>query len=88
MRKSTFSESQIVAILNEAEGGVPVSDVCRSHGMSQATFYKWRTKYGGMDANLMRRLKDLETENTRLKKMFADSQLDNLVLRESLIKKQ
>lgn len=87
MRKSTFTESQIVAILKEAESGVPVADLCRTHGISSSAFYKWRSKYGGMDASMMRRLKELETENTRLKKMFADSQLDNQILKESLAKK-
>lgn len=87
MRSSKFTETQIVAILKESEDGLAVADICRSHGISQATFYKWRSKYGGMDASLIKRLKELEAENTRLKKMFADSQLDNLILKESLAKK-
>ena len=87
MRKSKFTETQIVAILKESEDGLSVADICRSHGISQATFYMWRSKYGGMDASLIKRLKELETENARLKKMFADSQLDNLILKESLSKK-
>lgn len=87
MRKSNFSDSQIVAILKEAENGVPVADLCRTHGIGQSTFYKWRSKYGGMDASLMKRLKELEAENARLKKMYADSELDKQILRESLGKK-
>lgn len=87
MRKSRFTETQIVAILKESEGGLPVADICRSHGISQATFYKWRSKYGGMDASLVKRLKELETENARLKRMYADSELDKQILRESLAKK-
>jgi len=84
MRKSKFTESQIVAILKESENGVAVADICRSHGISQATFYKWRSKFGGMDASLIKRLRELELENQRLKKMYADSQLDIHILRESL----
>lgn len=87
MRKSRFTETQIVAILKESEGGLPVADICRSHGISQATFYKWRSKYGGMDASLVKHLKELETENARLKRMYADSELDKQILRESLAKK-
>lgn len=87
MRKSKFTESQIVAILKESEDGLPLADLCRRHAISQATFYKWRSKYGGMDVSLMKRLKELEAENSRLKKMYADSQLDQQILRESLAKK-
>lgn len=68
MKKSRYTESQIFQILKEAESGVPVAEVCRKHGMSDATFYKWRSKYGGMDASSMKRLKELEEENARLKK--------------------
>ena len=87
MRKSKFTESQIVAILKESEDGLPLADLCRRHAISQATFYKWRSKYGGMDVSLIKRLKELEAENSRLKKMYADSQLDQQILRESLAKK-
>ena len=87
MKTSKFTETQIVAILKESENGLAVADICRTHGISQATFYKWRSKYGGMDASLMKRLKELEAENARLKKMYADSELDKLILRESLTKK-
>ena len=74
MKKSRFTESQIVSILKQAEAGTPVADLCREYGMSSASFYQWRSKYGGMDASLMRRLKELEAENARLKKMYAESQ--------------
>ena len=75
MKKSRFSDSQILAILKQAENGVPVPELCREHGMSSASFYKWRAKYGGMDASLMARLKELEDENRRLKKMYAEERL-------------
>jgi len=87
MKKSRYSESQIFQILKEAESGVPVSEVCRKHGMSDATFYKWRAKYGGMDASSMKRLKELEEENARLKKMYADERLKAEVLSEAIEKK-
>lgn len=70
MRKSRFTDSQIMAILKQAESGVPVPELCREHGMSSATFYKWRSKYGGMDTSMMKRLKELEDENRRLKKIL------------------
>ena len=69
MKKSRYSDSQIMAILKQAEAGTPVPQLCREHGMSAATFYKWRAKFGGMDASMMARLKELEDENRRLKKM-------------------
>lgn len=75
MKKPRYSDSQILAILKQAENGVPVPELCRDHGMSSATFYKWRSKYGGMDASLMKRLKELEDENRRLKKMSAEERL-------------
>jgi putative transposase len=87
MRTSTFSESQVVAILKQQDAGVKVADICREHGISQATFYKWRSKYGGMDASMLRRVKELEAENARLKKMYAESQMDQLILKEALSKK-
>ena len=87
MKKSRFTESQICTILKEAEGGVSVADVCRKHGVSQASFYKWRSKFGGMDAALIKRMKELEAENQRLKKMYADSQMDCDILREVIEKK-
>ena len=71
MRKSKFSDSQIMAMIKQNEAGVSVPDLCREHGMSSAQFYKWRAKFGGMDASMMKRLKELEDENKRLKKMYA-----------------
>ncbi len=87
MRISRYSDSQIMAILKQAEAGTPVPDLCREHGMSSASFYKWRAKFGGMDASLMSRLKELEDENRRLKKMYADVQLQADVLKEAITKK-
>ena len=75
MRKSRYSDSQIMAILKQNENGVSVPDLCREHGMSTAMFYKWRAKFGGMDASMMKRLKELEAENARLKKMYAEERL-------------
>jgi len=87
MKKSRFSDSQILAILRQAESGVPVPELCREHGMSSASFYKWRAKYGGMDASLMARLKELEDENRRLKKMYAEERLKSELRKEALEKK-
>ena len=87
MKNSRYSDSQIIAILKQAEAGTPVPDLCREHGISSASFYKWRAKYGGMDASLMSRLKELEAENNRLKKMYADVQLQNDVIKEAMAKK-
>ena len=72
MKKTRFSDNQIVNILKQAEQGVPITELCREHNISQSTFYNWRSKYGGMDATLISRLKELEVENARLKKMYAD----------------
>jgi len=87
MKKPRYTDSQIITILNQSEVGTPVPDLCRGHGMSSASFYKWRAKYGGMDVSLMTRMKELETENARLKKMYADVQLQNDVIKEALGKK-
>jgi putative transposase len=87
MKKSRYSDSQIIGILKQAEAGTPVPELCREHGMSSASFYKWRAKYGGMDASLMTRMKELEAENNRLKKMYADVQLQNDVIKEAMAKK-
>ena len=87
MKTFRYSDSQILSILKQAEGGVPVPVLCREHGMSSATFYKWRAKYGGMDASLMARMKELEKENTKLKKMYAEAQMKAEVLQEALGKK-
>ena len=84
MKKSRFSDSQILAILKQNEAGTPVPELCREHGMSSATFYKWRSKYGGMDASLMKRLKELEDENRRLKKMYAEERLIAEIRKDAL----
>jgi len=84
MKKSRFSDSQILAILKQNESGTPVSELCREHGMSDATFYKWRAKFGGMDASLMKRMKELEAENRRLKKMYAEERLKSEIRKEAL----
>ena len=84
MKKPRFKESQIFQILKEAEAGVPVPDLCRKHGMSSASFYKWRAKYGGMDVSMMKRLKELEAENARLKKMYAEERLMSEIRKEAL----
>jgi len=87
MKKSRYSDSQIINILNQAEAGTPVAQLCREHGMSDATFYKWRAKFGGMDVSMMARLKELEDENRRLKKMYAEERLKAEVLNEAITKK-
>lgn len=87
MKKSKFSDSQILSILKQAESGTPVPTLCREHGISSATFYKWRAKFGGMDASLMARLKELEDENRRLKKMYADERLKSEIIQEAMAKK-
>lgn len=87
MKRSKFSDSQIMAILKQAEVGTPVPELCREHGISSATFYKWRAKYGGMDASMMARLKELEEENRRLKKMYAEERLKAEIVQDALQKK-
>ena len=87
MKKSHYSDSQIMAILKQAEAGTPVPELCREHGMSSASFYKWRSKYGGMDASLMARMKELEDENRRLKKMYAEERLKAEIIQEAMAKK-
>jgi len=87
MKKSRYSDSQIMAIIKQAESGTPVPELCREHGMSSASFYKWRSKYGGMDASMMTRLKELEDENRRLKKMYAEERLKAEIIQEAMAKK-
>ncbi len=87
MKKSRYSDSQIISILKQAEVGTPVTELCREHGMSDATFYKWRAKFGGMDVSMMARMKELEEENRRLKKMYAEERLKAEILNEAITKK-
>jgi putative transposase len=84
MKRSRFTEDQIIGILKEQEAGVPVADLCRKHGVSNASIYKWKARYGGMDVSEAKRLKGLEDENARLKKLLADSMLDNSALKDLL----
>ena len=87
MKKSRFSESQIVAILKEADSGLQVKEVCRKHSISSPTYYKWKSKYGGMEASDLRRVKELEAENARLKRMYADLALENTAMKDVIAKK-
>ena len=84
MKKSRFTDAQVMGILRQAEGGMAVPELCREHQISNATFYKWRAKYGGMDASLISQMKAMEDENRRLKKMFAERSMQNEVLKEAL----
>ena len=87
MKTSKYSDSLIMSILKQAEAGTPVPNLCREHRMSSATCYKWRTKYGGMDLSMMTQLKELEAENSRLKRMYADERLKADILQDALSKK-
>jgi putative transposase len=87
MKKSRFMESQIVAILAEAEAGMKVKDVCRKHGISDATYYNWKAKYGGMSVSELKRTKELEAENAKLKRMYADLALENRAMKDLIEKK-
>ena len=87
MKKQRFTEEQIIAVLKEQEAGAKAADLCRKHGISEATFYNWKAKYGGMDVSEAKRLKALEDENAKLKRMLADAMLDNVALKDLLGKK-
>ena len=87
MKQSRFTENQIVAVLNESEAGLPLEELIRKHGISKGTFYKWKAKYSGMDASALKRLKELEEENRRLKQMYADLSLEHRVLKDIVEKK-
>jgi putative transposase len=87
MKKTRFTETQIVTALKRQEGGIPTKELCRELGISEATFYNWKSKYGGMESSDVKRLKDLEEENSRLKKMYADLAMDNQILKDLFTKK-
>ena len=87
MKSGRFTDAQIMGVIRQAEGGVPVPDLCREHGISNATFYRWRAKYGGMDALMISQMKALEEENRRLKRMYADLSMQTDILKEALGKK-
>ena len=84
MKKSRFTDGQIMAVLKQAEAGTPVLVLCREHGISNATYYQWKSRYGGMEASDLKRMKELEDENNRLKKMFADMALENRAIKDLL----
>ena len=88
MKTGRYSDAQIMGILKQAESGVPISELCREHGMSNASFYKWRAKYGGMDVSMMSQLKVMDAENRRLKRMYAEMSMQNDLLKEALGKKR
>jgi putative transposase len=87
MKKSKFTETQIVSILKQADAGIPVKDVCRQAGISTAAYYQWKSKYGGLEASDLKRVKELEAENARLKRMYAELALDNAAMRDLIAKK-
>lgn len=87
MKKSRFTETQIVSILKQGDAGVPVKDLCRKAGISSATYYQWKSKYGGLDASDLKRVKELEAENAKLKRMYAELALDNAAMKDLIAKK-
>ena len=87
MKKSRFTETQIISILNEADAGIPVKEICRKHGISDATYYSWKSKYGGVSASELKRMKELERELSQLKKMYADLALENKAMKDLITKK-
>ena len=87
MKKARFSETQIVSILQKHEAGIPVAELCREHGISNATFYNWKAKYGGLQVNELKRMKELEQENSKLKKMYAEISMENYALKDLITKK-
>jgi putative transposase len=87
MKKSKFSETQIVAILKQGDAGMPIKELCRKAGISSATYYQWKSKYGGLDASDLRRVKELEAENAKLKRMYAELALDNAAMKDLIAKK-
>jgi len=87
MKKTRFTETQIISILKEADAGVPVKDICRQHGISDATYYNWKSKYGGMEASDLKRMKEVEGELSKLKRMYADLALENRALKDLIEKK-
>lgn len=87
MRTSKFSETQIVAILKEADAGMKIKELCRKHGISDATYYKWKSKFGGMEASDLKRVRELEAENAKLKRMYADLALENTAMKDVIAKK-
>jgi len=87
MKKTRFTETRIVSIIKQQEAGLPTADICREHGISQATFYNWKAKYGGMEVREVRRMKELEVENAKLKKMYAEISMENYALKDLIEKK-
>jgi putative transposase len=87
MKKSRFTETQIIGIIKEADAGMPIKEICRKHGISDATYYKWKSRYGGMNASDLKRMKELERELSQLKRMYADVAMENRALRDLIEKK-
>ena len=87
MKKSKFTDTQIIAVLRKVENGMKVEEICRKHGISSATYYKWKSKFGGMDASELKRIRELEEENAKLKRMYADVSLENLAMKDLFSKK-